>query len=129
MRQNTRRNPLADKDLKNLEKSENGPKKAGASFLIHHVFDFAQSWLVEELFRRGKMSPYRFGTGLCKHSDFVQSERIAKKNRVFLQTEIWQTFQCGQSLADDWRTASRLYNRHRPSHLFSALRDHGAGTD
>jgi hypothetical protein len=31
MRQNTRRNPLADKDLKNLEKSENGPKKAGTA--------------------------------------------------------------------------------------------------
>jgi hypothetical protein len=30
MRQSAQRNPLADKDLKNLEKSENGPKKAGA---------------------------------------------------------------------------------------------------
>jgi len=34
MRQDARRNPLADKDLKNLEKSEKGPKKAGALTII-----------------------------------------------------------------------------------------------
>jgi len=35
MRQSTQRNPLADKDLKNLKKSEKGPKKFGSGPRFH----------------------------------------------------------------------------------------------